>query len=341
MTLKAAVIGLGPHGCRLIDIISKIPQLSLHAVVDRSENVLGELDLSQEVKRYQSIDALWDNGHVDLVCVATNGPSHTDLAIAAMAHGAKYVLVEKPMACSIDECMQMTSKARELGVRLAVDHPRHFCNDYIWLRDKIKSGLWGEPRAIWVQRPGIGLGCLATHSFDLVRFLSGLEVSRVTGWVDETVKNNPRGAEFVDPGGLVILEMGEGVRAVVNQIEDGAGPMSVEIDLTAARVRYDEKFGILEVLERDLSVVHRPNQPPVFKKAILPEGLPVKRNLKAEIKKLIEELISEQPISATGEHGLASIEILIAAYLSQKKGNVPISLPLTSANDRKFWVPVT
>jgi len=41
---------------------------------------------------------------------------------------------------------------------------------------------------------------------------------------------------------------------VIAQIEDGAGPMSVEIDLTAARVRIDEKWGEAEVIERDLAV---------------------------------------------------------------------------------------
>ena len=149
----------------------------------------------------------------------------------------------------------------------------------------------------------------------------------MTGWVDTPVGNNPRGAEFVDPGGLVVLELAGGVRGVVAQIEDGAGPMSADIHLTAGRVRLDERFGTIEIIERDLSVKPGPNRPPVLTRVEAPEGLSANSPLPTMVRGCLDDLISERE-GADGRDGRASTEVLIAAYLSHEQGNVPVALPL-------------
>lgn len=210
--IKAAVIGMGPHGRRIVDVIGRLGQVELAAVVDRLETALAYEKLPPHTARLQSLDALWSHG-VELLCIATNGPSHARLAAEAAAHGVRDLMVEKPMACSVDECEQIIQAARSSGMRVAVDHVRRFAPAYRWLRERIASGEWGKVRAIWMQRPGIGLGCNAVHSFDTVRFLTGRDVRRVTAWVDQPIGKNPRGADFVDPGGMVVLDMGPDLRA--------------------------------------------------------------------------------------------------------------------------------
>lgn len=339
--IKAAVIGLGPHGLRVMDALRRIPEIELQAIVDwRGENFDSD-KLQPSVERYKSAEDLWRRGGIDLACVTTNGPSHASLAIAAMDAGARYVMIEKPMACSIAECEQMVEKAHQTGVRLAVDHPRRHAPMYRWIRDSIRTGEWGEPRSIWVQRPGIGLGCLGTHSFDLARFLTGAEVNRVTAWVDQPCGPNQRGEGFIDPGGLVILEMDNKLRAVISQIEDASGPMSVEINLTDARIRVDEKSGSIEIFVRDRSVAKKPDHAEKFDIQRHPEGLNTKRDLRSEVTSILQELITDRPMEADGKHGLVSIEILVAAYLSHQRGNIPVSMSCLSAEARKVWLPIT
>jgi predicted dehydrogenase len=196
-----------------------------------------------------------------------------------------------------------------------------------------------------MQRPGIGLGCNATHSFDAIRFLTGRDVRRVTGWVDPPIGANPRGAQFVDPGGMVVMEMEQGaddksgLRAVVAQIEDGAGPTAVEIDLTAARVRLDEKTGQVEIWERDTSVKPGPGRPAVFRQAEPPAGVTAKVDIHAGLRDLLANLISNEPLNAV--HGRASIEVLMAAYLSARRGNTPVAVPSKDAELRELCLPIT
>lgn len=334
--MRTGIVGLGPHGQRILKAIAGVPTLSLVSAVDRDSTVLE--GLGDSVRRYTRLeDALGDD--LDLLCIATNGPSHAPLALAAIEAGVRHVFVEKPMACSVAECEAMLDAAARQGARIAVDHPRRYSPAYRFLRDGIREGAWGQLRAIHVQRPGIGLGCLATHSYDLIRFLSDREVVRVTGWVDPPVRPNPRGEDFIDPGGMSVLELEGGGRATVVQIEDGAGPMSVQIDLTSARIRLCEKSPRLEIIERDHSVKKRPGVPAAYDVQIAPEGHDGSRSLVGEITSLLADFVDGSE-EVSGAVGLASIEILVATYESHDHGNQPIELPL-SESARERWLPVT
>ena len=87
--MKAAVIGLGPHGRRIVDVLREFDGLELTAVVDRSETALSAVDLPSGVAQLQSDDELWARGDTPVVCIATNGPSHAPLAVKAAASSVR------------------------------------------------------------------------------------------------------------------------------------------------------------------------------------------------------------------------------------------------------------
>ena len=339
--MDAAVIGLGPHGKRILAAMAAIEELQLAAIVDRDEGALAAVEVPDTVRRYADAEDLWAAGGTDVVCITTNGPSHAPLALAAMDAGARRVMVEKPMACSVAECRQMLQRARDRGARLSVDQSRRFDPMYQWLRAKIASGGWGGPRTVWIQRPGIGLGCLATHSFDLAVFLTGGTVRSVTAWVDAFIGPNPRGEKFVDPGGLVVLDMGPNLRAVINQVEDGAGPTAVEIDMTAARIRIDETFGTAEIIERDLSVKPGPGRPPAYSHVDLPDGISAKLNMPVMLEGVLRDLVGDGPMLCDAVHGATAVEVLVAAVLSERDGHRPVGIPCESKEGAELWLPVT
>lgn len=126
---------------RIVQIISQTSGLELAGVVDQSEPPLASLDVPPEVRRRRSLRKLVQQARIDLaVCIATNAPSHSALAIEAMRLGIRRVLVEKPMACSVDECQQTIDVAAQCNARLSVDHSRRHAPIYRWLREKIGSG---------------------------------------------------------------------------------------------------------------------------------------------------------------------------------------------------------
>jgi predicted dehydrogenase len=341
MLMKAAVIGLGPQGKRIVSALKGVSDVELVAVADGRAEALGWPELPGTVFRAQDAAALWDGRGIDLVCIATNAPSHAALAVAAMEAGARRVMVEKPMACSVSECRRMVEVAKSTGSRLAVNQSRRHDPFYRWLRSEVRSKRLGELRSIWIQRPGIGLGCLGTHYFDLVRFLSDREVGSVSAWVDDFIGPNPRGAQFIDPGGMVVLDLGERVRGVIAQIEDGAGPMSVEINLTLGRIRIDERYDRVEIFERDPSVVPGPDRPAAYVEKKAPAGLSAKTNVVEMTRGVLTELAGKGSMECDAIHGSATLEILAAAYASDARGHVPVAVANLSEEECAKWLPIT
>ena len=322
-------------------VLERRDDMEVVGVVDRRQAALAHGDISRDVPRYLTTRELWDQSAVELVCVATNGPSHAALALEAMEHGATRILVEKPIACSVADAEHLVDRAEQLGVRLAVDQGRRHAPIYRWLRDEIRAKRLGSARSLWVQMPGIGLGVRGIHSIDLIRFLTCAEVRGVSGWVDEPLGENPRGPEFVDPGGLIVMDMGPRLRGVVAQNEDGAGPISVEVDLTTARVRLDERFGTVEIIERDPSVVPGPGRPPRFDHRRPPEGMSAKLDMLQMIDGVVEELMGEGEMECDARHGAEALKVLVGAYASHRDGHGHVLLGHMSDEIRNLHLPVT
>ncbi len=332
------MVGLGPHGHRMIDALLKSGAVDVIAGIDRSPKALEGAPLPPSAKRSESLAEVLVAG-VDVLCIMTNGPSHAPIALEALQAGVKGFIIAKPMACSVADCQAVIAEAKARGARVGVDHIRRYTPAYRFLRDRVASGEWGVPRAAWVQRPGIGLGCNGTHSFDLAQYLLGSHATRVSGWLDPVRGDNPRGKDFVDPGGLVVIELANGARVTVAQIEDGAGPGSVELDLTAARVRVDEKSGEIEISERDLSVKPAPGKPAVYRRGTVPEGVTARVDMHQGLAALLKEVLGTGEIAADAAHGLASIAVLAAAHVSARRGSAPVAVD--DPEVASLFMPVT
>src|SRR5512147_687081 len=76
-------------------------------------------------RAYDDVETLCGDAEVEAVYVATPHQFHARHAVAA-AGARKHVLVEKPMALTLDECRAMIEAARDAGVHLIVGHSHSF-----------------------------------------------------------------------------------------------------------------------------------------------------------------------------------------------------------------------
>src|SRR5687768_9976392 len=98
-----------------------------------------------EGRFFASVEALCRSPDIDVVYVATPHPLHAEHACLAARHG-KHVLVEKPMALSLDECRRMIDAARQAGVQLLVGHSHSFDSPIRKTRELIQTGRYGKLR---------------------------------------------------------------------------------------------------------------------------------------------------------------------------------------------------
>jgi hypothetical protein len=72
-----------------------------------------------------------------------------------------------------------------------------------------------------------------------------------------------------------------------------------------------------------------------------PPDVNLKADMTAMVGGCLRELLADGPLRASARDGRATVELVVAAYLSQRSGNVPVALPLLSDDARALWLPIT
>jgi predicted dehydrogenase len=143
-------------------------------------------------KVFSDVDRLLDEG-LDGISIATPDNAHTAIVLKAAAKGV-HILVEKPLAITVEECAAMLAAALTAGVFLMVDwHNRWNPAIYSAWRD-IQTGELGEVRYIyyrlsdtvyvplkmlpWADQSSV-MWFLGSHALDSVCWLVGKKPMRV------------------------------------------------------------------------------------------------------------------------------------------------------------------
>ncbi len=326
---RIGVIGLGGMGLRHCRAAEKIPKAKLAAVCDIAQAALDNAIAHHTDSRgYTSWQDLLQQEALNLLVIATNGPSHAEIALAAAEAGVPRLLVEKPMATSLSDANKMIGLCRAKGVRLGVNHSRRWAPAYVRLADLLASGLIGNLRHFAFSIGGGRLCCLGSHCFDLVRFLTKAEPVRVVGYLDQTGTPNPRGPQFYDPGGYGMAWFDNGTRVFFDESEDFGTPLRFQVIGSHGSISVDEGSGDWQVWVRPEQYRHLPisYQSPLERHEF--HGEPV--DIVDCARQAMIELLDIAPIRCDGEDGLASLQLVIAVHASHEQHNRPVELPLSA-----------
>ena len=188
--LRVGVAGLGRAFVLMLPALSRHPKIELVAAADPREAARARFAADFGGRTHSSVEALCADADIEAVYVATPHEFHAANAITAARHG-KHVLVEKPMALSLDECHAITEAARKAGVYLVVGHSHSFDAPIARTRELIAGGTFGALRMItavqftdFLYRPrrpeelvaASGGGVVlnqAPHHVDIARLLGG------------------------------------------------------------------------------------------------------------------------------------------------------------------------
>ena len=188
--LRIGVIGLGRAFTLMLPTFVQDRRIKLVAATDPIEVARAQFEKDFDAPTYDSAQALCNDPNVQAIYIASPHQFHADHVCLAAAHG-KHVLVEKPMALSLDECTRMINACRSAGVHLIVGHSHSFNAPIKRTRELIASGTYGAVKMItalnftdFLYRPrrpeeldtSAGGGVIhsqATHQVDIIRLLGG------------------------------------------------------------------------------------------------------------------------------------------------------------------------
>src|SRR5436189_6442131 len=115
-TLRIGLVGLGRAATGTLPSMQKHPNITVTGAAEVRPEVIEQFRADAGVDGFTCIEALCDSGTVDAVYIATPTHLHTEHVIAAAERG-KHVMVEKPMAITLDDAQKMIDVTTKNGVQ--------------------------------------------------------------------------------------------------------------------------------------------------------------------------------------------------------------------------------
>jgi predicted dehydrogenase len=182
-SLRVGVVGLGYWGPNLVRVLHDLPDVEVAWLCDSRADALAKVSRRYPAPAVTSrvVDVL-DDPEVEAVAFATPVSTHYQLARAALAAG-KHVFVEKPLAASSAEALELIELSADSDLVLMPGHTFLYSPPVNLGRELIKNGELGEIFFISTSRVNLGLHQsdvsvvwdLGPHDFSILRY-----------WLDET-----------------------------------------------------------------------------------------------------------------------------------------------------------
>jgi len=187
---KVAVVGVGTMGEQHAAAYARTPLAELEAVVDLRKDLANRVAERFGVRAFTSTQEMLEEADVEAISVCTNDERHVDPALACFEAG-RHVLLEKPIATTLEDADTIIGGADRAGVKLLVGHIVRFDARYAQVKARLDRGDLGELEAAFARRlNSIGsqsvlrgrvsvLSFLGVHDFDYLLWLSSSRPVRV------------------------------------------------------------------------------------------------------------------------------------------------------------------
>lgn len=215
-------------------------------------------------RAYDSEDALLADPEIDAVYIATPVVFHAAQAKKA-ADAGKHILLEKPVAMTSAEGLEVVEYCRERNVLLAAGYMMRFAAHVNNMKNAIAAGkigtvvsgycqftLWlpyeeGNWRQIKAKAGGGAMMDLAVHTIDLMEYISGMRITRVAAMNEKIAFPEPQ--YDVEDTSTLLLRLENGAQCVVQScfnIPDEASRWRLEFFGTKGRLMGENVIGQLD-----------------------------------------------------------------------------------------------
>jgi len=181
--INMAVIGCGYWGPNLIKNFNQITSCSISMCCDLIESRLERMrKLYPHIRTTKNYMEVLNDPEIDAVAIATPVLTHFDLGRQSLLHG-KHVLMEKPLAPSSSQCLELIRLSEEQQKVLMVGHTFVYTAAVNKIKEIIESGEIGEILYITSTRVNLGLFQpdinvildLAPHDISIIIYILGVE----------------------------------------------------------------------------------------------------------------------------------------------------------------------
>ncbi|QJC52806.1 Gfo/Idh/MocA family oxidoreductase [Paenibacillus albicereus] len=331
-------IKIAVFGCGAIAQRRHIPEYAENGLAELVAYADPILERAQEMadqyggKAYASYEELLASEDVDAVSVCTPNHLHAEMAIYA-ANAGKHVLVEKPMAATAEEGEQMIEAARRNGVFLMVGHNQRLMPPHVKAKEILDSGELGRvltfrtsfghpgPESWSVDGAGSwffrkdeavmgAMGDLGVHKSDFIRYLLDDEVAEVAGFIGTVDKKDTD----VDDNASCLLRMKGGAIGTLvaswTQYKGGDNSTVLWCERGVMKIGTVDGDEVIVEPTEGLTQTYKVGAMATNEKQV-PSGV---------IDAFLDSISTGTPPAISGEEGLKSLKVILAAFESQRTG---------------------
>lgn len=325
------------NGLEIIAVCDVIPE-HMEAVLDR--NGLGA---DSSIKRYTDYTEMIRENDLDLVSIATESGLHASIALECITNGI-HVIIEKPMAMSLEDADRIIALAQEKHVKVSACHQNRFNVAVQEMRRALESGRFGRLshgsihvrwnrnygyytqapwRGTWMQDGGALMNqCI--HGIDLLRWSFGDEVEEVYGQTRQQFHNYLE-AEDV---GMAVVKFKNGAIATIEGTTN-VYPKNLEETLYLFGEKGTVKLGGESTNNIDIWEFADETDADQKNKGLEEETCNVYGNGHTSLfADMIDAIENDRTPYVDAQAGRNALELVLAIYKSQKEGT-PVRLPLT------------
>lgn len=341
--INVALVGCGRIAKRHADLLGRhqVSGARLVAVCDRRPERAGALARAHGVPAFDSLQEMLAMPGIDLVSVLTPSGRHAEHAIAALRSG-RHVVVEKPMALTLDDADAMIREAGAAQRRLFVVKQNRFNVPVVKAREALDAGRFGrlvlgtvrvrwcreqhyydeaDWRGTWAQDGGV-LANQASHHVDMLRWFMGpvqsVHARAITALADIEAEDTAVATLAFRNGALGVIEATSAARP-----RDMEGSLSIlgatgAVEIAGHAVNQTRTWQFTRPEAGDADALERfsVNPPDVY-------GF----GHHAFYDHVVEVLAGRARPLVDGEEGRRSLELIMALYESIESGR-EVALPL-------------
>ncbi len=196
--LKTAVIGVGSMGRNHVRVYRELDGVKLVGVSDNNKETAEKIGATYSAPHYTDYLQMIDECKPDLVTLAVPTLLHYEMGMELIERGV-HVLIEKPIASTIEEGEKLVETAQKKGVILGVGHIERFNPAVMELRRRLREGMAGRvyqlhasrlsPYPARIRDAGVVID-LASHDIDLMRYLMDEPITRVFGETLQSINSD-------------------------------------------------------------------------------------------------------------------------------------------------------
>ncbi len=331
--LRIGIIGAGRIGkLHANNLVSRVKNAELVAISDVYEPAAKDLAEKLGVANYYSdYHKILEDPTIDAVFICSSTDTHSPISIEA-AQAGKHIFCEKPIDHDLDKIKKVLDEVKKAGVKYQVGFNRRFDRNFSHVHDVVKNGGIGDvqivkvtsrdpeaPPLSYVKVSGGIFVDMTIHDFDMVRYLSGSEVTEVSAF----------GACLVNPE---IAKAGD-VDTCIITLRFANGALGVIDNSRQAVYGYDQRievFGSKGCITADNET---PNNTTYYTADGVMKEKPLWFFLEryndafiAEENAFVEACLNNTDTAVGAFDGLQPVLIAIAAKESCEKGGIPVKV---------------